>query len=64
MAQNIVSSSDSDKKSVEDVTTHFSAVEAIAELAEIHLQVLGAGAMVSAVDESLCVSDHVVQPFQ
>ena len=25
---------------------------------------LGAGAVIGAVDESLCVSNHVVQPFQ
>jgi len=62
--QDMVSSCDSDQKPVKDGTTHFSAVESVAELAEIHLQVLGTGAMVGAVNKCLCVSDHVVQPFE
>ena len=60
----MVSASDSNKKSVKDSTMKLSAVEAIAEFAEIHLQVLGAGAVVGAIDKGLCVSNHVMQPFE
>jgi len=62
-AQNIVSARDSNQKPVEDVTTHFSAVELVSKLAEIHLQMLGAGAVIGAVDKSLGVTYHVVQPL-
>lgn len=41
-----------------------SAVESVAKLAQIHLQILGAGSMVSAIDESLCVSNDAMQPLQ
>ena len=60
----MVSASNSDQKSVEDSSVKFSAVKSIAELAEIHLQMLGAGAVIGAIDESLCVSNHVMQPFE
>ena len=60
----MVSASNSDQKSVEDSSVKFSAVKSIAELAEIHLQMLGAGAVIGAIDESLCVADHMVQPFE
>ena len=60
----MVSASDSNQKSVKDSTAHFSAVEAITELAEIHLQMFGASTVVSAIDESLCIADHVMQPFE
>ena len=63
-AQNIVLASDSNQKSVEDSSVKFSSVKAVAKLAEIHLQMLGAGAVIGTVDESLCVSNHVVQPFE
>ena len=60
----MVSASDGKQKSVKDSSTHFSAIKAITELAEIHLKMLGTGAMVGAVDESLCIANHVMQPFE
>ena len=60
----MVSASNSDQKSVEDSSVKFSAVKSIAELAEIRLQMLDAGAVIGAIDESLCVSNHVMQPFE
>ena len=60
----MVSASNSDQKSVENISVKFSAVKSIAELAEIHLQMLGAGAVIGAVDESLGIANYVVQPFE
>ena len=60
----MVSASNSDQKSVEDSSVKFSAVKSITELAEIHLQMLGASAVIGAVDESLGIANHVVQPFE
>ena len=41
-----------------------SAVEAVAELTQIHLQMLGAGAVVGAVDKGFGIANNHVQPFQ
>ena len=63
-AQNIVSVSDSSQKSVEDCSTERSAIETVAVFIQIHLQVLGAGTMVSTVNESLRIADDPVKPLQ
>ena len=63
-SQDMVSSCDSDQKPVKDGTTHFSAVESVAELTAIHLQMLGTGAVIGAVNKCLCIADHVMQPFE
>ena len=60
----MVSASDSNEKSVKDSTMKLSSVEAIAEFAEIHLQVLGAGAVVSSVDKCFCIANDPVEPLQ
>ena len=41
-----------------------SAIESIAELTEIHLQMFGAGTVVGAVNKCFCVTNNAVQPFQ
>lgn len=58
------SSHDGDQKPVEDGAIEGSAVEAVAELAQVHLHVLGAGSMIGAVDECFCIADDPVQPLE
>ena len=62
--QDMGSSHDSDQKPVEDGAVEGSAVEAVAELAQVHLHMLGAGSVIGAVDECFCIADDPVQPLE
>ena len=64
MPQDMGSSHDSDQKPVEDGAIERPAVEAVAELAEVHLHMLGAGSVIGAVDERFCIANDPVQPLE
>ena len=55
------SSHDGDQKPVEDGAIEGSAVEAVAELAQVHLHVFGAGSVIGAVAGTWRTdSDHIL----
>ena len=60
----MVSARDSDQQTIKDGTAEETAVKAIAKLAQIHLQMLCAGAVIGAVDECLCIAGDSVEPPQ
>lgn len=62
--QNKESACDRDQQSNEDGSAEKAAVKPVAELAQIHLQMLRAGAVAGAVDECLGVSGDPVEPLQ
>ena len=60
----MVSARNSDQQTIKDGTAEETAVKAIAKLAQIHLQMLRAGAVIGAVDERLCIAGDSVEPPQ
>ena len=60
----MVSARNSDQQTIKDGTAEETAVKAIAKLAQIHLQMLRAGAVIGAVDERLCIAGDSVEPLQ
>ena len=56
----MVLSCDSNQKAIKDSTAKGSAIETVAILTQIHLQMLGAGAVVGSVDKCLCIADNPV----
>lgn len=60
----MISGHDSDKLAVKDFSTEETAVKAIAELTQIHLQMLRTCAVIGAVDERLRIAGDSVEPLQ